>query len=45
MRKWLILLALLGILVLGTLMWLGGQAEKAGGPAGEQRLEIENVFN
>jgi len=45
MRKWLILLALLAIVVLGGMVWLGGQAEKAVGESGEQRLEIENVFN
>jgi len=44
MKKFLIGLLVLAALVLGVVWWLGGKAEQAVPEAGEQRLEIENVF-
>lgn len=44
MKKYLIGFAILAVLVLGAIWWLGTQAENAVPEAGEQRLEIENVF-
>lgn len=44
MKKWLILLAVLAVAILGTLWWLG-QSLNAQKPAdGEVRQEIEHVF-
>ena len=44
MRKFLILLGLLAILVLGATWWLGGQAEKGKPEPGEVRIEVDNVL-
>lgn len=44
MRKFLILLAILAILVLGAAWWLGGQAEKGKPEPGEIRIEVEDVI-
>lgn len=44
MRKFLIILVVLVMLVLGAAWWLGGQAEKGKPAEGEIRTEIENVF-
>jgi len=44
MRKFLILLGLLVILVLGVAWWLGGQAEKGKPEPGEIRIEVDNVL-
>ncbi|KCZ54156.1 hypothetical protein HY29_15550 [Hyphomonas beringensis] len=44
MRKFLILLAIVVILVLGVLWWLGGKAEKGKPAPGEVRIEVENVL-
>lgn len=44
MRKFLILLGLLAILVLGAAWWLGGQAEKGKPEPGEIRIEVDNVL-
>lgn len=44
MKKFLIGLVVLAVLVLGAIWWLGQQAENAVPEAGEQRMEIENVF-
>ena len=44
MKKFLIGIAVLAVLILGTVWWLGTQAENAVPEAGEQRLEIDNVF-
>lgn len=44
MKKFLIALLILAALVLGIAWWLGQKAEQAVPEAGEQRLEIENVF-
>ena len=43
-RPMLIAAAVLAVLVLGAVWWLGQKAENAVPEAGEQRLEIENVF-
>lgn len=44
MRKWLIILVILGVAVLGVLWWLG-QSLNAHKPAdGEVRMEIDHVF-
>ncbi|WP_291078709.1 hypothetical protein [Hyphomonas sp.] len=44
MRKFLILLGLLIILVLGAAWWLGGQAAKGKPEPGEVRIEVDNVL-
>lgn len=44
MRKWLIILVIVVLAVGGGMLWLAGQASKGKPPAGEVRLEIENVF-
>ncbi|KCZ63506.1 MULTISPECIES: hypothetical protein [Hyphomonas] len=44
MRKFLILLGLLAILVLGVAWWLGGQAEKGKPEPGEIRIEVDDVL-
>ena len=44
MKKYLIGFVVLAVLVLGAIWWLGVQAENAVPEAGEQRLEIDNVF-
>lgn len=44
MKKFLIGIAVLAALILGVVWWLGTQAENAVPEAGEQRLEIDNVF-
>ncbi len=44
MRKWLIFIAVLIIALLGTGVWLAGQADRGKPDAGEVRQEIENVF-
>ena len=44
MKKFLIGIAVLAVLILGAIWWLGTQAENAVPEPGEQRLEIDNVF-
>lgn len=44
MRKWLIILALLVIGVLGVLWWLGNSMSDQKPEAGEVRMEIEHVL-
>lgn len=44
MKKWLIILALLIVAVLGTLWWLGQSLEAEKPEAGEVRMEIEHVL-
>ncbi|WOR14152.1 hypothetical protein RYZ27_10270 [Hyphomonas sp. FCG-A18] len=44
MRKWLIILAILIIGVLGVLWWLGNSLDKQRPADGEVRMEIEHVF-
>jgi len=44
MKKFLIGLAVLAVIILGVIWWLGTKAEQAVPEQGEQRLEIENVF-
>ena len=44
MRKFLILLGVLVILVLGAVWWLGGQAEKGKPEPGEVRIEVDDVL-
>lgn len=44
MKKFLIGLAVLAVVILGAIWWLGNKAEQAVPEDGEQRLEIENVF-
>ena len=44
MRRFLILLGLLVILVVGAMIWLGGQAEKGKPEPGEIRIEVEDVL-
>ena len=44
MRKFLILLGVLAILVLGAAWWLGGQAENGKPAPGEIRIEVEDVL-
>lgn len=44
MKKFLIGLLLLAVVVLGAVWWLGQKANSTVPEAGEQRLEIENVF-
>lgn len=45
MKKYLIGLAVLAVVVLGAIWWLGMKAEQAVPEATETRLEIENVFD
>lgn len=44
MRKWLIIIVVLILLVLGAGVWLAGQAENGKPAPGEVRLEIESVL-
>ena len=44
MRKWLILIVILVVLLLGIGVWLAGKAESGKPEPGEVRLEIENVL-
>lgn len=44
MRKWLILLLLVVGAIVGTLWWLGQSLNADKPPAGEVRMEIENVL-
>lgn len=44
MRKWLILIVVLVVVLLGVGVWLAGKAETGKPEAGEVRLEIENVL-
>ena len=44
MRKWLIILALLIVSVLGVLWWLGNSMSDQKPEAGEARMEIEHVL-
>lgn len=44
MRKFLILIIILAIAVLGGMWWLGQQATKNKPADGEVRIEVENPF-
>ena len=44
MRKWLILLLILVLALLGVAVWLGGKAKQGIPAQGEVRQEIENVL-
>ena len=44
MRKWLILIAVLAIILVGVGIWLAGKADSDKPEAGEVRVEIENVL-
>ena len=44
MRKWLIILVLLGAMVFAALWWLGASLDKQKPADGEVRMEIEHVF-
>jgi len=44
MKKWLIILALLAVAILGTLWWLGQSLNEHKPDDGEVRMEIEHVF-
>lgn len=44
MRKYLILLGVIAVLVVGGMWWLGQQAVKDKPAAGEVRIPIDNVF-
>ncbi|MEM9937382.1 MAG: hypothetical protein AAFZ91_02810 [Pseudomonadota bacterium] len=44
MKKWLIILALLAVAILGTLWWLGQSLNEHKPADGEVRMEIEHVF-
>ena len=44
MKKFLIGFLVLAVLILGITFWLGQKAENAVPEPGEQRLEIDNVF-
>ncbi len=44
MRKFLILLGVLVVLVLGAAWWLGGQAENGKPDSGEVRIEVDDVL-
>jgi hypothetical protein len=44
MRKWLIILALIIIAIIGVLWWLGSSANAHKPDAGEVRQEIEHVL-
>jgi len=43
MRKFLVLLAIVAVVALAGLWWLGTQAEKAKPGPGEIRIEVEDV--
>ena len=44
MRKWFIFIGILAILLIGTGIWLAGQAEKGKPEPSEIRLEVEDVL-
>ncbi len=44
MRKWLIILLVLVVAIVGTLWWLGSSLDKNKPVDGEIRMEIEHVF-
>ena len=44
MRKWLALIAILVLALLGTAFWLAGEADKGKPEPGEVRMEVEGVF-
>lgn len=44
MRKWLILILILGVAGFGTLWWLGQTYDKQRPADSETRLEIDHVF-
>lgn len=44
MRKWLIILAVLAIAIVGTLWWLGQSLEAHKPAEGPVEMEIEHVF-
>jgi len=44
MRKWLIILLVLIVAIVGTLWWLGSSLDKDKPAEGEIRTEIEHVF-
>ena len=44
MRKWLIILAVLSVAVLGVLWWLGNSMSDQKPDSGEARMEIEHVL-
>jgi len=44
MRKWLIILTILVVAVLGALWWLGNSMSDQKPDAGEVRMEIEHVL-
>ncbi len=44
MRKWLIILLILALAIVGVLWWLGQSLDAQKPEPGEVRLEIENVL-
>ncbi|MCF6329909.1 MAG: hypothetical protein L3J02_08930 [Henriciella sp.] len=44
MRKWLIILLVLSVAIIGTLWWLGSSLDKDRPADGEIRMEVEHVF-
>lgn len=44
MRKWLALIIILALALLGAAVWLAGQAEKGKPEPGEVRMEVDGVF-
>ena len=44
MRKWLIILLILALAVLGVLWWLGNSLDQQRPADGEVRMEIDHVF-
>ena len=44
MRKWLIILLILVLAVLGALWWLGNSLDQQRPADGEVRMEIDHVF-
>ena len=44
MRKWLIILLILALAVLGVLWWLGNSLDQQRPADGEVRVEIDHVF-
>ncbi|MEL8056249.1 MAG: hypothetical protein AAGK66_08850 [Pseudomonadota bacterium] len=44
MRKWLIILLILALAVLGALWWLGNSLDQQRPADGEVRMEIDHVF-